>query len=256
MKDSDIQMKWWKYIRRHEANIFNALFYDKEPVTDEDIHVIVSDIAQFFDLPEPRINSQCETFAKILTGYSANECELYYNLEILKDAGINNSEAFTMCFVHEMSHQLLFHYNLMLFEHDMWMQELAADLMAGVYANRNNIATGKFKYVLSKQPASFTHPSGVLRAEIVDYGRMYFEKRKGCQAVVASDVLALLPAFIYLHYGIIRADWEKVKDEIENPPPPPIPVKYRIEDLPDSNLLKQYLLRLHNPKDNEHENNR
>ncbi len=249
-------VQWAPFQRRHEANIFNALFYDTEAVSEEEIADIVERVAKFFDLPLPLICNKCDTFAKILTGSDATECELYYNIQMLTDSGINNRDAFTMCFVHEMSHQLLYNCRFNLFENERWIHELAADLMAGVYANRNLIATGKYKYVLSRQTASETHPGGGIRAEIVDYGRLYFEKCKNGHFVVASDVLALLPAFVYLHYDTLKEDWERIQYEISNPTPPSPKTKdVRIEDLPDSNLLKQMVMRIRSKNDNENEDN-
>ena len=86
--------QWMKYMRRHEANVFNAIFYDKEEVTEDDIQRIIADVAKFFDLPTPEINSKCESFAEVLMGDKAGECELSYNLEMLKKVGINNKDAF------------------------------------------------------------------------------------------------------------------------------------------------------------------
>ena len=102
-------------MRRHEANVFNAIFYDKEEVTEDDIQRIIADVASFFSLPVPEINGKCESFAEVLLGDKAGECELSYNLEMLRTAGINNKDAFTLCFVHEMAHQALHRYQFMLF---------------------------------------------------------------------------------------------------------------------------------------------
>lgn len=107
--------QWMKYMRRHEANVFNAIFYDKEEVTEDDIQRIIADVASFFCLPVPEINGKCESFAEVLLGDKAGECELSYNLEMLRTAGINNKDAFTLCFVHEMAHQTLHRYQFMLF---------------------------------------------------------------------------------------------------------------------------------------------
>ena len=49
--------QWMKYMRRHEANVFNAFFYDKEDVMEDDIHSIIADVAAFFDLPIPEITA-------------------------------------------------------------------------------------------------------------------------------------------------------------------------------------------------------
>lgn len=76
--------QWMKYMRRHEANVFNTIFYDKEEVTEDDIQHIITDVATFFNLPKPEINSKCESFAEVLMSNKAGECELSYNLDMLK----------------------------------------------------------------------------------------------------------------------------------------------------------------------------
>ena len=39
--------QWMKYMRRNEANVFNAIFSDKEEVTEDDIQRIIADVASF-----------------------------------------------------------------------------------------------------------------------------------------------------------------------------------------------------------------
>lgn len=240
------QQQWMKHMRRHEANVFNAFFYDREEVTDGDIDRLIGQVAMFFEMPVPAVGRQCETFAKIMTGERAEECELYYNLKLLQNSGINNRDAFTLCFVHELSHQLFYPVNFMLSDNERWIQELAADLMAGVYACLHHIATGKYKYVLSVQKACISHPNGKLRKEITDYGRLYFEKRQNPEVHVVTEALRILPAFVYMNYGQLHADWRQVREELVHPVCPSQPAVTRIEDLPDSNLLKQAVLKYRN----------
>lgn len=80
--------QWMKYLRRHEANVFNAMFYDKENVTEDDVQRIIADVSCFFSLPQPEVSSKCESFAEVLLGDKASECELSYNLEMLQKVGI------------------------------------------------------------------------------------------------------------------------------------------------------------------------
>lgn len=150
MAADDLQ-QLMKYMRRHDANVFNAIFFDTENVTEENVRCVIADVASFFHLPEPEISSKCETFAEVLVGEQAEQCEMSYNIEMLKEAGINNRDAFTLCFVHEMAHQLLWPHRFVLFRCERWMQELAADLTAGLYAESHLLATGKYKYALSRQ---------------------------------------------------------------------------------------------------------
>ena len=240
MKKYDHQ-QWMKYMRRHEANVFNAIFYDKEEVTEDDILRIITDVATFFNLPKPEINSKCESFAEVLMGDKTGECELSYNLEMLRKVGINNKDAFTLCFVHEMAHQALYRHQFMLFCSERWMQELAADLTAGLYAERHHLATGKFKYALSTQKYSITHPDGRLRKEIVECGRHYLEQQFVDGEKMMSWVLQMMPSFVFTHKNELKKDWYQLLDDLEAPPQAPI--HYNIEDLPDSNLIKQAVLK-------------
>lgn len=241
-------------MRRHEANVFNAIFYDKEEVTEDDIQRIIADVAVFFYLPKPEINGKCESFAEVLLGDKAEECELSYNLEMLKNAGINNKDAFTLCFVHEMAHQVLYRYQFMLFCSERWMQELAADLTAGLYAERHHLATGKFKYALSIQKYSITHPDGKLREKIVEWGRHYLEQQMVNGTKMMNMVLQIMPSFVFAHKKKLKTDWYQLLDELEHSPQEP--VRYRIEDLPDSNLIKQAVLKYKLSKAQEDENHR
>lgn len=246
--------QWMKYMRRHKANVFNAILYDKEEVTEDDIQRIIADVAAFFDLPIPVIKGKCESFAEVLLGDKAEECELSYNLEMLKNAGINNKDAFTLCFVHEMAHQVLYRYQFMLFCSERWMQELAADLTAGLYAERHHLATGKFKYALSTQRYSITHPDGKLRERIVECGRHYLEQQMVNGVKTMNNVLQIMPSFVFAHKKELKKDWYQLLDELENPPQKP--VRCRIEYLPDSNLIKQAVLKYKQSKALEDGNHR
>ena len=233
--------QWVKYMRRHEANVFNAIFYDKEEVTEDDIQRIIADVAAFFSLPVPEINGKCESFAEVLLGDKAGECELSYNLEMLKKVGINNKDAFTLCFVHEMAHQIFYTHQFMLFCSERWMQELAADLTAGLYAERHKLATGKFKYALSRQKYSITHPDGEQRKEIVECGRHYLEQQMVNGIKMTNMVLEMMPSFVFTHKKKLKRDWYQMLDDLETPPQES--KHYNIEDLPDSNLIKQAVMR-------------
>lgn len=96
--------EWRKHLRRHECNVFDAIFYDKEDVTEEDMKSIVTKVAEFFNMPQPDIRSKCDTFAEIMMGEGADKCEISYNMGMLQRIGINNRDAFTLCLVHEIIH--------------------------------------------------------------------------------------------------------------------------------------------------------
>lgn len=238
--------EWSKFMRRHEANVFNALFYDKEYVTEEDIAELVKRVADFFHLPRPEIQSKCNTFAEVLLGKEAGQCELSYNIEMLQKVGINNKDAFTLCFIHEMAHQILFRHRFMLFSSERWVQELAADLTAGLYAEQHGLATGKFKYALSVQKHCITHPDGKLRKKIVECAGNYLEQQAVDGGKMMNMVFKMMPAFVFTHQKELEDNWFQMLEELEIPPA--TPHEYQIEDLPDNNLIKQTVMKYRNPK--------
>ena len=254
---SDSQYKdmeqWLAYLRRHDANIFDVFFKDKDDISDDDIVVTIKDVAIFFVLPIPAISEKCSTIAEMMTSDNAAKCELYYNCYLMEKAGINNTDTLRLSFVHELSHQLLYKTRFMLFENELWAQELAADMMVGAFsAMGNDVATGKYKYVLKQLPASLTHPDGKLRASIVEFGRDYSTQLKESGKLCnIKDILMGLPTFVYSHYQELYDSWKKVQlmgDEqeelIEDSP-----VDY--DSLPDTNLLKQYYTKCIKEKENK-----
>lgn len=232
---------WMKYLRRHEANVFNAIFYDKEAVGEVELETIIRNVALFFDLPVPVVVSQCEGFAEILVKDKYAESELSYNMEMLRSAGINNRDALTLCFVHEMGHQLMSKKIFRLFDSERWIQELAADMTAALYAKRFLLATGKYKYAVSVQKASETHPSGQVRKDAVEFAWYCMERTETDGCKFAQMVADILPTFVFRHYATLQKDYQQMKQEIKSPPPPP--KEYALEDLPDSNLIKQAVMK-------------
>ena len=241
----DDMQRWFAYLRRHNANIFNVFFKDKDDITDEGIIEVVKNVSKFFALPVPALHDMCETIAKVMTSSRASECELYYNWQLMEKAGINNHDTLALPFVHELSHEIIYQTRFMLFENELWSQELAADMMVGAFsAIGDDVATGKYKYVLRQLPASLTHPDGNLRAAIVEYGREYITQlRKHGEVDDIREVLKGLPAFVYAHNQELQESWNKVQldDVMEDDPVETTPIDY--EALPDTNLLKQYYLK-------------
>ena len=244
---------WFAYLRKHNACIFDVFFKDLENITDEEIIVVIDEIATFFGVSVPSLQDKCSTILEITTTDDASECELYYNLQQMKKSGINNLDTLRLSLVHEISHQLLFNIRFMLFENELWVQELAADMMVGAFsAIGDDVATGKYKYVLRQLPASLTHPDGKLRAAIVEYGREYITLlRKRGEGDDIQEVLKGLPAFVYDHYQELKESWNNVRweEEQEDVPKEPPPIDYG--SLPDTNLIKQYYLKHKESKEDE-----
>ena len=241
----DDMQRWFAYQRRHKANVFDVFFKDMENISDENIVPIIKEAARYFQLPVPVILNTCETIAKIMTSENGAECEIYYDWELMKKVGINNTDTLRLSIIHELSHQVLYETHFLLFENELWIQELAADMMVGAFsAIGDDVATGKYKYVLRQLPASLTHPDGKLRADIVEYGREYITRlRRQGEVDDIKEVLKGLPAFVYAHYQELQESWSKVQldDGEEDIPKETTPMDY--EALPDTNLLKQYYLK-------------
>lgn len=56
-----------------------------------------------------------------------------------------------------------------------------------------------------------------------------------------SLVLQMMPSFVFTHKNELKKDWYQLLDDLEAPSQAPI--QYNIEDLPDSNLIKQAVLK-------------
>lgn len=245
--------RWFAYMRRHEANIFDVFFKDKEHISDDDIAFKIEKIANLFGLPVPVIQNKCETIAEVMTCEDGKDCELYYNWKLMEKAGINNIDTLRLSFVHELSHQVLYKTRFLLFENELWIQELAADMIVGAFsAIGNDVATGKYKYVLRQLSASMTHPDGKLRAAIVEFGRDYAKKLKQQNKLSdTKDVLTGLPAFVYSHNQELQELWDAVRLEDVNENGSVVKSHIDYESLPDSNLLKQYYLKHVKNKEDE-----
>lgn len=101
-----------------------------------------------------------------------------------------------------MGHVVLWDTRFFIFSNELWVQELACDILAGAYARQFDLATGKYKSVIDKV-VSPTHPAGAMRIKAVEFGfENGFETKKN-------------------------------------------------EDLPDTNLLKQAVLRIRKEKENQ-----
>ena len=244
---------WWAFVRRHKANIFEVFFMDKEHIKDEDVPIIVERIASFFLLPVPTILSQGESIAEVMVSDDANLCELSFNMEMMQKAGINNLDVLVLSLVHEMGHQYLRDRYFMLFDNELWIQELAADMIAGAFCERNDLASGKYKYVLEQLKPTMTHPDGKLRSAIVDYGREQARHLVKQQAFDSpDDILQFLPDFVYTHYRELQSAWSDVRLEDEmkgevNEKRSPI----NIDALPDTNLIKQATLKYRKQKEEQ-----
>jgi len=232
---------FYKLLRRHEANVFNALFKDKEPITEEDIDKRVKRAALFFNLPIPTILKSSDCLAKIsFTDHTELGSEIRYDIKKLEEIGINNVDAFEALLTHELSHQYLATYRFNFCRNKNWSVELACDYIVGVRCSANMIASGKYKYAVSQMKASESHPDGEFRLKAVKTGFDFAEwliRRGKCPN--AEMALIGINKFLCEQSAQLNESFFRF---MTTPPPPPLKER-DIMDLPDSNLIKQYVLK-------------
>lgn len=231
---------FYKLLRRHEANPFNALFYDKEPISEEQIQKRVERASKFFDLPIPTMVDNCESLAKItFTSYSELGSEIRYDVRKLEEIGINNLDAFDAMLTHELSHQFLAEKEFNFCQNANWCKELACDFIVGARCSSEMIASGKYKYAVSIMRASDSHPSGEFRLKAVKSGFDFSEwlLRHRMRPTAQSAMLGITQ-FLCANSKNLN---ESFLMFITNPPKSSKPIN--VMDLPDSNLIKQYVLK-------------
>lgn len=232
---------FYKRLRRHESNPFNALFYDKEPLTEEEIRIRIKRASDFFDLPIPTMVSRCETLAKITFSDSPElGSEIQYDIKKLYEIGINNVDAFDAMLTHELSHQFVANKKFNFCKNKLWCVELACDFIVGVRCSANMIASGKYKYAVSTMKTSATHPDGSFRLNAVksgfDFAEWLFRKK---QKPTAESAMVGLTRFLITNSKALNESYYNFLTV----PPTPAQKPRDIMDLPDSNLIKQAVLK-------------
>ena len=241
--------EFYRILRRHECNVFNALFKDKETITEEVVKIRVRRAADFFNLPMPILIDDCEVLAKIsYTDYTELGSEIRYDISKLKEIGINNEDAFEAMLTHELSHQFLSKISFNFCRNRMWCYELACDFIVGVRCSSGMIASGKYKYAVSQMKTSTTHPDGKFRLKAVKEGFDFAELllRKGIKVNAQSALIGInrflcanskeLNESFYLFLQTPESQPQKEKD---------------IMDYPDNNLIKQYVLKFRAEQERE-----
>lgn len=233
---------FYRRLRRHESNPFNALFYDKEPLTEQDVSQRVARAAAFFDLPIPAMIDQCETLAKITySDVTDLGSEIQYDIQKLSEIGINNVDAFDAMLSHELSHQFVANRRFNFCKNKQWCVELACDYIVGVRCSAQVIASGKYKFAVSTMKTSETHPDGRFRVDAVKSGFDFAEWlfRRG-QMPTAESAMIGLTQWLITHSKALNESYHEFLTT-----PTPAPQRPRdITELPDSNLIKQKVLQI------------
>lgn len=231
---------YYKYLRRHEDNIFNALFYDKEDYSEDILKERILEICDFFDLPFPILIDKSESLASItFTEFSELGSEIRFNVEMLKHCGINNIDAFDTVMCHELTHQYLANKELNFCINKEWSVEFGCDYFVGVRCASRLRASGKYKYAVSKMKASLYHPNGCFRvkAVIAGYDFVNWMISKGIKPDAESSLLGL-------NY-FLCSNSKEINDvylSLEEPKPDET-AEIEVSSLPDTNLIKQALIK-------------
>lgn len=233
-------LRFYRWRRRHEASPFNAIFYDREPITEEEIALRVRRAAQFFDLPVPALVAQCETLAMITLQQGTEfGSVIRYDAQKLADLGINNVDAFDDIITHELAHQHLRHRKFHFCKYQDWAVELACDFIVGVRCATAYLSSGKYKYAVAMSKANLSHPPGKLRQKAVEegFGFIAWLQKKGLP-VNLRNAMAGFTRFICR----ISNELDDYMDDLLDPDLQAPPTD--IMDHPDSNLIKQTLIKL------------
>lgn len=231
---------FYKLLRRHECNVFNALFYDKETITEEEIKIRVKCASEFFDLPIPTMIDRCESLTKI-TYSEASELgsEIQYDIRKLYEIGINNLDAFDAMLTHELSHQFVSEQEFNFCQNKQWCVELACDFIVGVRCSANMIASGKYKYAVSTMKASPSHPDGTFRLDAVkkgfDFAEWLFRKRR---RPTANEAMIGVTRFLCANSYALNESYYKFLTTH-----PALSIPRDLMDYHDSNLIKQVVLK-------------
>lgn len=237
---------WFIMVQRMHQTMWGINPHNTEWFDQRTVEASVKEIVSFFGLPMPKIQETGNTITKISTGDDGQESEFLYNLKTMQDKGVNNLDALQLCIAHELCHQALRDTLFCIFPNELWIQELACDIAAGAYAEKYFLATNKYKWVINIKKATPTHPEGKLRELAVDYGRENFPKiAVNEDSPLLDRILSLVPPFVYEHMMELAKSWKMVEElDWEKTffnPPPPQPLD--IDSLPDTNLIKQAVLK-------------
>lgn len=239
---------FYKYLRRHEVNPFNALFYDKEDYSEDLLRERIAEISEFFSLPFPKLIDNSEYLASItFTEFTELGSEIRFNVDRLQQCGINNIDAFDAVMCHEVSHQYLADKGLNFCINNNWSIELGCDFFVGVRCASKLRATGKYKYVVSRMSPSETHPGGRFRVMAVMAGFEFVNWMisKGMKISAEGSLLGLnyfmCTISKQLHMDYLSLDEHKTKgtNEID------------ISSLAETNLIKQAIQKYNNQKNHE-----
>ncbi|MCC8177455.1 MAG: hypothetical protein LIO91_13660 [Bacteroidales bacterium] len=204
--------EWRDFTLRFHCNKLDVITKDIE-FTREDIDEAINYASAFYGILAPKLLEDADVVAQIVINDEPHECELSYNWELMKRAGILTKDALLLCFIHEMGHEYLYGHRFMLFQNEVWLHELAIDMVVGAFAARHNKTIGHYKLAVSGLRPTPTHPDGKLREDSLLYGFEMAMELPREKALTVEYVLECFPGFVYSRLLKLVEDWRGVKEK-------------------------------------------
>lgn len=243
--NSSEYLEFLKWLRRENANIFDIFFHDKELVEKEYIKDGIAFLSEFFGLNEPNVefesNSPLEVRLNDIQGdiVACISC----NTKKLEECGFNNKDAVVASLCHEFSHIYSHGHTYGYCDNEFWEAELYADFMASAVMTALNVAGGKYRYIIGEGKATLTHPYGEYRLRCAKTAREYVLSLPSTKKIALDDVESQFLLFLLTNVKEINDYLHEHEEEIEHALDPKEEVKIDYMQYPDSNLIKQYILK-------------
>lgn len=204
--------EWRDFTLRFHCNTLDVITKEIE-FTQEDINEAINYASSFYGILAPKMLNNADVVAQIVIHDEPQDCELSYNWQLLKQSGILTKDALLLCFIHEMGHEYLHSHRFMLFQNELWMHELAIDMIVGAYAARHNRTIGHYKHAISTLLPTPTHPDGKLREDSLLYGYEIARDMPRGEPFTVEYVLAHFPKFVYSRLLQLVEDWRAVREK-------------------------------------------
>lgn len=244
MKSSEY-IEFLKWLRRENANIFDVFFHDKELVEKEYIKDEIAFLSEFFGLNEPNIDFESDSPLEVRLNDFQGEIVacINCNTKKLEECGFNNKDAVVASLCHEFSHIYSHGHTYGYCDNEYWEAELYADFMASAVMTALNVAGGKYRYIIGDGKATLTHPYGEYRLRCAKTAREYILSLPPTSKIALEDIESQFLLFLLTNVKDINNYLHDHEEQIEHSLDPKTEVKIDYMQYPDTNLIKQYILK-------------
>lgn len=142
---------------------------------DEMVSDAIHRACDFFDLPDAPFIGETSVCVWPQDTNTTFDDVFGFNRQQMMEMGINGEDSLTLVYTHECAHRAL-QDNEMLTGKE---EELACDFFAGIHAGIENIDAKPLMDALRETVESDSHPSGEIRAAIIDFGKGTAEDMMG-----------------------------------------------------------------------------